>query len=149
MAATTRDAWEAQNRSRTMAAVSSGRTDIEQRLAKEMWGIGLRGWRRERRTGGARPDFVFVTPRVAVFVDGCFWHGCPRCAKRPATNTAYWHAKIQRNQARDMRQTEDLRAVDWTVLRFWGHEIDRDVAGCAARVLAATTGGCRTADPPG
>lgn len=132
-----RAAFEARHRSQTMAAVSSRRTDIEQRLAAEMWRIGLRGWRRERRTENARPDFVFVTPRVVVFVDGCFWHGCPRCAKRPATNLGYWTPKIKRNCDRDQEQTRDLQAAGWGVLRFWGHEIDHDIGACARRVLAA------------
>jgi len=120
-----------------MASVSSQRTDLEQRLAKEMWRLGLRGWRRGRPTEGARPDFAFVRPRVAVFVDGCFWHGCPECAKRPASNVEYWDPKIARNRARDVRQTDALQATGWNVLRFWGHEIERDVAACAAAVRTA------------
>ena len=138
-----RATFEAKHRSRTMAAVSSGRTDLEQLLAKEMWQLGIRGWRRARRTERARPDFAFVTPHVAVFVDGCFWHGCPRCAKRPATNTDYWNGKIERNRARDLRQTCDLQAAGWHVLRFWGHEIEMDTRGCASTVLAAIRAECR------
>lgn len=132
-----RAAFEALHRSRTMASVSSQRTDLEQRLAREMWRLGLRGWRRGRRTEGARPDFAFVRAHVAVFVDGCFWHGCPECAKRPASNVEYWDPKIARNQTRDAEQTEVLQATDWTVFRFWGHEIERDAAGCAAAVRKA------------
>jgi DNA mismatch endonuclease, patch repair protein len=129
--------FEALHRSRTMAAVRSRGTDLEQLLATEMWRVGLRGWRRGRRTEGARPDFVFVTPRVAVFVDGCFWHGCETCAKRPATNTGYWDAKIRRNQLRDSAQTSRLLDARWTVIRFWGHDLVADPASCAARVRSA------------
>lgn len=132
-----RAAFEALHRSRTMASVSSQRTDVEQHLAREMWRLGLRGWRRGRRIEGARPDFAFVRAHVAVFVDGCFWHGCPECAKRPASNVEYWDPKIARNRARDAEQTEALQATDWTVFRFWGHEIERDAAGCAAAVHRA------------
>jgi DNA mismatch endonuclease, patch repair protein len=128
---------EARHRSNTMAAVRSERTDIEQRLAKEMWRLGLRGWRRGRQTEGTRPDFVFVTARVAVFVDGCFWHGCARCAKRPATNTGYWGMKIQRNRLRDRAQNRALKDAGWTVIRFWGHEIESDTTSCAAAVHEA------------
>jgi DNA mismatch endonuclease (patch repair protein) len=117
-----------------MASVSSERTDLEQRLAKEMWRLGLRGWRRGRRTEGARPDFAFVRGQVAVFVDGCFWHGCPNCAKRPASNVEYWDLKIGRNRARDAEQTKRLHATGWSVIRFWGHEIEGDAAQCAAVV---------------
>jgi DNA mismatch endonuclease (patch repair protein) len=120
-----------------MAAVKSSRTDLEQLLAREMWAMGLRGWRRGRRTENARPDFVFVGPRVAIFVDGCFWHGCPSCSKRPATNRDYWGPKIARNRERDVEQTENLQSANWTVLRFWGHELAAEASSCAARALAA------------
>jgi DNA mismatch endonuclease, patch repair protein len=84
------------------------------------------------RTG--RPDFAFVSARVAVFVDGCFWHGCPSCAKRPASNTAYWGPKIERNRDRDRAQAASLTDANWTVVRFWGHELDEDAAACASLV---------------
>jgi DNA mismatch endonuclease (patch repair protein) len=122
---------EARYRSSTMAAVKASRTDLEQLLAREMWRVGLRGWRRGRRTENARPDFVFVGARVVVFVDGCFWHGCPDCAKRPETNRAYWVPKIARNRYRDAQQTAALKAAGWAVLRFWGHEVEADPASCA------------------
>lgn len=121
-------------RSRTMAAVPSERTSLEQLLAREMWAIGLRGWRRHVRVEGAKPDFVFSRKRVAVFVDGCFWHGCPECAKRPATNTGYWSTKLARNAARDEEQTTVLAEAGWTVVRFWGHELEKTPATCAATV---------------
>lgn len=121
-----------------MHAVRNDRTDIEQALAQEMWALGLRGWRRGRRTEGARPDFAFVNARVAVFVDGCFWHGCPVCGKAPVHNKGYWDAKFERNRARDGAQTVTLRKAGWTVIRFWGHEIEADPSCCAAVVLTAT-----------
>jgi DNA mismatch endonuclease (patch repair protein) len=119
-----------------MAAVRTQRTDIEQALARAMWTCGLRGWRRGRRTEAARPDFVFVSRRTAVFVDGCFWHGCPTCAKQPTRNADYWDAKIDRNRARDEAQTEALARAGWHVLRFWGHEIESDAAPCARAVAS-------------
>lgn len=117
-----------------MAAVPSERTSLEQLLAREMWAIGLRGWRRHARVQGTKPDFVFSRKRVAVFVDGCFWHGCPQCAKRPATNTDYWSPKLARNAARDADQTSLLIEAGWTVLRFWGHELENAPASCAFEV---------------
>lgn len=128
---------ETRYRSLTMAAVKSSRTDLEQLLARHMWAAGLRGWRRDRRTANARPDFVFVSARLAVFVDGCFWHGCPSCAKRPATNRDYWRPKIDRNGRRDRTQTTALGDAGWTVLRFWGHELEADPTGCASAVVQA------------
>lgn len=66
-----------------------------------------------------RPDFVFRAQRVAVFVDGCFWHGCPRHATRPKQNRKFWDEKIARNQARDRLVTRELKKSGWTVLRLW------------------------------
>jgi DNA mismatch endonuclease, patch repair protein len=76
-------------------------------------------------------DLVFPRERIAVFVDGCFWHGCAQHGKRPSTNSAYWTAKISRNAERDLHNTEALRAAGWTVLRLWEHE---QPAAAAARI---------------
>ena len=70
-----------------------------------------------------RPDFVFPKRKVAVFVDGCFWHGCPKCYVRPKQNRKFWDAKREGNMARDRRQSRALRAAGWTVLRLWEHEL--------------------------
>jgi DNA mismatch endonuclease (patch repair protein) len=73
-------------------------------------------------------DVVFRRERLAVFIDGCFWHGCPEHGRRPRTNSSYWNAKIQRNIDRDERNNEALRAGGWTVLRAWEHEAPELVA---------------------
>jgi DNA mismatch endonuclease Vsr len=70
-----------------------------------------------------RPDFVFPKPKVAVFVDGCFFHGCPKHATWPKNNAAFWRAKIEGNRARDRRQTRLLRAAGWRVIRIWEHAL--------------------------
>jgi len=67
-------------------------------------------------------DLLFTRARVAVFVDGCYWHGCPEHFSMPATNLVYWSTKIGRNQARDLETITLLEARDWLVLRFWEHE---------------------------
>jgi DNA mismatch endonuclease Vsr len=124
-------------RSRTMAAIPSERTSLEQRLASSLWAAGVRGWRRSIRIERTRPDFVFARPHIAIFVDGCFWHGCPQCCRRPATNIGYWKAKLDRNIERDGEQTQTLTAAGWKVLRFWGHEIDGDPGKCALHIRLA------------
>src|SRR5947209_4148267 len=73
-------------------------------------------------------DVVFPRQRVAVFVDGCFWHGCPDHFKMPRTNRAYWEAKISRNQKRDLRNRAILNEAGWLVLAFWEHEPPQTVA---------------------
>ena len=117
-----------------MAAVPSERTSLEQLLAREMWTAGIRGWRRHTRVAGAKPDFVFSRKKLVIFVDGCFWHGCPQCGKRPATNTTYWSAKLARNAERDALQTSTLIEAGWKVLRIWGHELESTPQLCAQRV---------------
>jgi DNA mismatch endonuclease (patch repair protein) len=75
-----------------------------------------------------RADIVFVRSRIAVFVDGCFWHGCPEHGNAPRVNTHYWGPKLARNIERDGEVTAALRDSGWTVLRFWEHERPEDVA---------------------
>lgn len=84
-----------------------------------------------------RPDVVFTRARIAVFVDGCFWHGCPEHGTQPRANSRYWRAKIEVNQMRDHEQTAALERYGWTVIRIWEHE---DPVRAAARVIEALTG---------
>ncbi len=85
-----------------------------------------------------RPDIVFTKARLAVFVDGCFWHGCPDHGRRPKANSGYWSAKIALNQDRDRRQTTMLAAAGWTVLRVWEHEPANEAAEAVASAWART-----------
>ncbi|HEX2161539.1 MAG TPA: very short patch repair endonuclease [Thermoleophilaceae bacterium] len=78
-----------------------------------------------------RPDIVFTLARVAVFVDGCFWHGCPEHGRVPKSNSGYWAAKLRRNVERDRRQDAVLSAEGWAVVRVWEHD---DVHAAAARI---------------
>ena len=78
-----------------------------------------------RRVARVRPDFVFPRLRVAVFVDGCFWHGCPKHATWPRTRAAFWKAKIEGNRARDRKVNRLLRSNGWVVVRVWEHELRR------------------------
>jgi DNA mismatch endonuclease (patch repair protein) len=82
-----------------------------------------------------RPDVVFRRARVAVFIDGCFWHGCPVHGTRPRSNTAYWDTKIARNRARDERADTALTAAGWRVVRLWEHEDPADAASAIAAVV--------------
>ncbi len=82
--------------------------------------------------GRRRADIVFTRQRIAVFIDGCFWHGCPEHATLPKANADYWLPKLQRNIVRDRETDELLRDSGWTVLRFWEHEASADVARAIA-----------------
>jgi DNA mismatch endonuclease (patch repair protein) len=93
-----------------------GNEKTEVRLAKIMRKIGIRGWRRHLPIPG-KPDFSFRKQKVAVFVDGCFWHGCPRCFRLPKQNRAFWKAKIEGNRRRDRSVNGRQRRMGWEVIR--------------------------------
>lgn len=104
-------------RSRIMSLVrGKGNTSTELKVMKLFRENQITGWRRHLPILG-RPDFAFPKCKVALFVDGCFWHGCPRCYRAPKSSQAYWQAKIQRNKRRDLRVTRELRRNGWQVVR--------------------------------
>jgi DNA mismatch endonuclease (patch repair protein) len=88
-----------------------------------------------------RPDAVFPRARIAVFLDGCYWHACEEHGTRPASNTDYWLPKLARNVARDRRVDDALAAAGWTVVRVWEHE---SAAAAADRVAGLVLGSCRS-----
>lgn len=96
-------------------------TAPELKLRKLCWSMGLRYRLRSRITG--KPDFVFLREKVAVFVDGCFWHGCPEHYVAPATRPDFWSAKLAANRARDEAVNGALLAAGWTVFRVWEHDL--------------------------
>lgn len=112
-----------ETRSRIMSAIRSrGNASTELRVATLLRKAGLSGWRRHQDLPG-HPDFVFKSRRLAIFVDGCFWHGCARCSSTPRQNTHYWQPKLDRNRARDKEVSRTLRAAGWNVVRVWEHEL--------------------------
>jgi DNA mismatch endonuclease (patch repair protein) len=86
---------------------------------------GICGWRMYVKNLSGTPDFMFAASKVAVFVHGCFWHGCPRCYRRPHSRQMYWDAKVARNRNRDRRVTRTLRESGWRVLRIWECQLTR------------------------
>ena len=112
-------------RSRNMSAIRSrGNKSTERAIRFRMVRASLRGWRLCPENLPGKPDFVFETSRLVVFLDGCYWHGCPRCYRAPTSNEGYWSAKFSRNKTRDRRVTRTLRRNGWRVVRFWEHEIE-------------------------
>jgi len=102
-------------------------------------------------SGVVRPDIIFPTIRVAVFIDGCFWHGCPDHGTNPQRNRDYWGPKLARNRARDVAVDMGLRSAGWQVLRHWEHEEAERVAAHVATVCkrsraTALTIGSRSTD---
>jgi DNA mismatch endonuclease (patch repair protein) len=104
-------------RSRIMAGVRSrGNRTTELQMEALLKGIGLKGYRKQWHVDGT-PDFAWPRLKVALFVDGCFWHGCTNCKKPPASNIEYWKDKIRSNRQRDCRVNRKLRRRRWSVLR--------------------------------
>jgi len=113
---------------------SRGNKDTELALAKLFRANRITGWRRHQPVFG-KPDFVFRKVRVAVFVDGCFWHGCPLHATKPRTNAVFWRKKFAANKARDLLVNRTLRNAGWRVIRIWEHELERKHLPKALRKL--------------
>lgn len=126
------DQLTSEQRSRLMSRVRHSGTAPEMRLRKALWSAGLR-YRVKNRLPG-HPDIVFNGARVAIFVDGCFWHGCPDHGTWPKTNQVFWKAKINRNMERDKEVDKKLRKEGWSVLRFWEHEVKNDLGQCVTRI---------------
>ena len=125
-----------ETRSRVMSRIRSRDTKPELSLRRELHRQGARGWRCHPARVPGKPDVAFTRWRVAVFVDGCFWHGHPDFFT-PGKSGAYWDAKIARTQERDRIANETLRSEGWTVLRFWDFEIEDDLERCASAVVDA------------
>ena len=123
------DVFTRQKRSEVMSLIRSrGNRDTELRLLALLREHRITGWRRGAPLLG-KPDFIFRAQKVAVFVDGCFWHGCPRHGRTPKTRIAFWSAKLTRNAQRDRAVTRELRASGWMVLRIWECALSRARAG--------------------
>ena len=156
------DIFTKKKRSEVMAAIrSTGNKGTELRMAALFRAHGITGWRRQQKlraermgrratdtqlsTTSSQPavlrvrvDFVFRAARVAVFVDGCFWHACPRHGTQPSGNRAFWKKKLARNVERDREVSRALRKAGWTVLRVWECALSRTRAGrTLARIARA------------
>lgn len=116
-----------------MSSVRTRDTAPELKLRRALWAEGLR-YRTHVRIEGARPDLAFLGPRLVVFVDGCFWHGCPRHFVAPVENALFWHTKVEKNKARDARNNKVLGALGFQVVRIWECEIEKSMEGVVARI---------------
>jgi DNA mismatch endonuclease (patch repair protein) len=117
------DVFSKRKRSHVMAAIrSKGNKETEMRLAAIFRVHRIKGWRRHRPLPG-KPDFIFPKHKLAIFVDGCFWHGCRQHLRMPQSNRAYWKRKIAQNMKRDRKITRVLRKTSWQVVRIWEHSL--------------------------
>jgi DNA mismatch endonuclease (patch repair protein) len=122
------------DRRKTMRAVKGSQTSLERCLFSMLAQMGLHGWRKNAKDILGKPDVVFDKGRVAIFVDGCFWHGCPICKRKlPASNREYWERKITRNIQRGESYNQLLSVSGWIVIRIWEHEIRNPSSRSAIR----------------
>ena len=138
------DVFSKAKRSYVMSRIRSrGNKATELALIKLFRRHKITGWRRQieirkaesgKRKFKVRPDFIFRQARLAVFVDGCFWHGCPRHATQPKTNAAFWQRKFSMNKQRDVRVTRTLRRDGWRVIRIWECSLARNPETCVERI---------------
>ena len=119
-------------RSFCMSRIKSTKTKPEDKLRKALWTKGIR-YKKSRKIFG-NPDVVFVGKKVAIFVDGCFWHSCPLHLNLPKTNEQFWREKLSKNVERDIKVNSHLTSEGWTILRCWEHEINTDVDAIALRI---------------
>jgi DNA mismatch endonuclease (patch repair protein) len=120
-------------RSECMARIKGKDTGLEKKFRKSVAALKIRGYRLNTKIPG-KPDLYFPAHGVAVFIDGCFWHGCPRCYSRPTTNRKFWADKIKMNLKRDVTVNAELHKVGIRTIRFWGHEINKNSDRCAEKL---------------
>jgi DNA mismatch endonuclease, patch repair protein len=125
-----------ETRSRVMSRIRSKDTKPELLLRRDLHRRGVRGWRCHPKGVPGKPDVAFTRWRLAVFVDGRFWHGHPDYFT-PGKSGEYWDAKIERTKQRDRAANESLAERGWAVLRFWDFEVEQDLDQCVAAVIDA------------
>ena len=117
------------NRSRTMGSIrGKGNKTTELKLRMGFVRAGLCGFRLHVGDLPGKPDFFFESAKLAVFVDGCFWHGCPTCGHVPKTRSKFWAAKLLKNRERDEKKAGQLEELGIRVLRFWEHDLKNQSA---------------------
>lgn len=117
------DTFSKSERSKIMVSVKSKNTkSTELKLISLLKKKSITGWRRNYPLIG-KPDFVFSPAKIAIFIDGCFWHGCPLHCRMPSSNINYWNKKINKSKVRDKKISKTLKMKGWQVIRIWEHEI--------------------------
>lgn len=126
------DTFSKKERSEIMRRVKGKNTKPELRVRSALHRRGLR-YRLDYPLPG-KPDLVFVKARVVVFIDSCFWHGCPNHLRMPKSNREYWTAKISRNVERDAKINDEYTRLDWEQLRLWEHDLKENFDMCVDRI---------------
>jgi len=128
------DKFSKEKRSKIMSKIRSKNTKPEISLRKTLWHSGYKGYRLNYKKAPGKPDICYVGKKISIFVDGCFWHGCPLCYKKPSSNKKYWSKKLKENKERDKRVDGKLKKQGWVVLRFWECEINKEIEKVSKRI---------------
>lgn len=121
--------------SKVMSRIKASNTGPELLLRKALFNLGLSGYRINYKKLPGRPDIVYIKRKLAIFINGCYWHGCAVCGwKAPKNNTAFWVNKIERNKARDEEKKMALEALGYKVLTVWEHELKKDLSPVIERI---------------
>ena len=119
------DVFTKEKRSEVMSRIKGkGNKDTELVMIQILRSNHISGWRRNQAVLG-KPDFIFPKQKIALFVDGCFWHGCPKHSNMPKNNQEFWEKKLLGNKVRDRFVTRELRRMGWKVVRVWEHELKK------------------------
>ena len=129
------DVHTKKQRSKNMSAIrSKGNKSTELVILQLLRKNKITGWRRHIKKIQGTPDFTFKKEKIVVFVDGCFWHGCPKCKAIPKTNKKFWINKMNINKQNDRKTNKILKADGWTIIRFWEHQIKKGPANLIKRI---------------
>lgn len=128
------DVLTPKQRKKNMSRIRGKNTEPEITLRKLLWSQNIRGYRIHYNLPG-KPDLVFTKKKIAIFIDGCFWHKCPLDFQEPETRKEFWMKKINSNVERDERITKKLQDDGWTVLRFWEHEVRKKPEDVVEKIL--------------
>ena len=121
--------------SKVMSANKAKNTKPEITLRKALWSEGHKGYRLNWKKVPGRPDIAYPGKKIAIFVNGCYWHRCPKCnLPLPKTNTDFWKEKFDKNVKRDKKKNDELLSLDWIVLVFWECDIKSDISNSIQKV---------------
>ena len=141
------DVFSKEKRSDVMSRIrGSGNKDTEMALVSIFHKNKIVGWRRKQKVFG-KPDFVFWNQRVAIFVDGCFWHQCPLHSSIPKQNQEFWEKKLRLNTRRDQNVNNYLKEKGWNVIRIWEHDLKNEEYVCdlvKSALKLDAIGGCQS-----
>jgi DNA mismatch endonuclease (patch repair protein) len=129
------DVLTKEQRTYNMSQIRGKDTGPEVKLRKLLYSSGIRGYRIHYNLLG-KPDIAFIKKKIAVFIDGCFWHKCPVCFQKPETRKEFWMNKIESNIERDKKVDKQLTNDGWTVIRIWEHEIKKEPEKTVKKIIA-------------